>query len=169
LNNYARLMKENESKEHTLATITTAMIKNQKKGEPVHKWGRTRADDLKHWEPTSLIVEEFMTTDLFTVQKDDILEFVANLIDWQDIQYIPVEDDKKRLVGLVTMRRMFKEYSRAVNQGEEVLESVEEIMINNPITIHPEASIIEAMEIMESQQIGCLPVVKSNRLVGMIT
>lgn len=169
LNNYAALMKENESREHALATITTAMIKNQKKGEPVHKWGRARVEDLKHWKPSSLIVEEFMTTDLFTVQKDDILEFVANLIEWQGIQYVPVEDDKKRLVGLVTMRRMFKEYSQAVNQGEEVLESVEEIMIKNPITIHPEASIIEAMEIMESQQIGCLPVVKSNRLVGIIT
>ncbi|WP_372633553.1 glutamate-cysteine ligase family protein [Fodinibius sp.] len=169
LNNYARLMKENESKEHTLATITTAMIKNQKKGEPVHKWGRARAEDLKHWKPSSLIVEEFMTTDLFTVQKDDILEFVANLMDWQGIQHIPVEDDKKRLVGLVTMRMMFKEYSQAVNQGEKVMESVEEIMIENPITIHPEASIIEAMEIMESQQIGCLPVVKNNRLVGIIT
>lgn len=169
LNNYAALMKENESKEHTLAAITTAMIKNQKKGEPVHKWGRARVEDLKHWKPSSLIVEEFMTTDLFTVQKDDILEFVANLIDWQRIQYVPVEDDKKHLVGLVTMRMVFNEYSQAVNEEEEVMESVEDIMIRNPITIHPEASIIEAMEIMESQQIGCLPVVKNNRLVGIIT
>lgn len=169
LHNYAALMKENESREHALAAITTAMIKNQKKGEPVHKWGRARIEDLEHWQPSSLIVEEFMTTDLFTVQKDDILEFVANLVDWQRIQYVPVEDDKKRLVGLVTMRMIFNEYSKAVNQGETVPESVEDIMIDNPITIHPEASIIEAMEIMESQKIGCLPVVKNNRLVGIIT
>src|SRR5699024_11662805 len=47
--------------------------------------------------------------------------------------------------------------------------SVEDIMIENPITIHPEASIIEAIEIMESQKIGSLPVVKNNRLVGIIT
>jgi CBS domain-containing protein/gamma-glutamylcysteine synthetase len=169
LNNYASLMKDNESKEHTLAAITTAMIKNQKKGEPVHKWGRVRIEDLEHWQPASLIVEEFMTTDLFTVQKDDILEFVANLIDWRHIQYVPVEDDKKRLVGLVTMRMIFNEYSQSVNHDEEVVESVEDIMIDNPITIHPEASIIEAMEIMQSQEIGCLPVVKNNRLVGIIT
>lgn len=169
LHNYASMMKENESKEHTLAAITTAMIKNQKKGEPVHKWGRVRIEDLEHWKPSSLIVEEFMTTDLFTVQKDDILEFVANLIDWRRIQYVPVEDDKKRLVGLVTMRMIFNAYSKAVNHDEEVVESVEDIMIDNPITIHPEASIIEAMEIMQSQKIGCLPVVKNNRLVGIIT
>src|SRR5699024_5416984 len=59
LNNYSALMKRNESKEHTLAVIATAMIKNQKKGEPVHKWGRARIRDLEHWKPSSLIVEEF--------------------------------------------------------------------------------------------------------------
>ncbi len=169
LSNYASLMKEHKSKEQTLAAITTAMIKNQKKGEPVHKWGRARMEDLAHWKPSSLIVEEFMTTDLFTVQKDDLLEFTANLIDWRRIRYVPVEDDKKHLVGLVTMRMVFNAYSKAVNHDDDVVESVEEIMIENPITIHPEASIIEAMEIMDSQKIGCLPVVKNNRLVGIIT
>ncbi len=169
LDNYAALMKENPSKEQTLAAITTAMIKNQKKGEPVHKWGRARMEDLEHWKPSSLIVEEFMTTDLFTVQQDDLLEFTANLIDWRRIRYVPVEDDKKHLVGLVTMRMVFNAYSKAVNHDEDVVESVEDIMITNPITIHPEASIMEAMEIMGSQKIGCLPVVKNNRLVGIIT
>ena len=169
VNNYASLMKENNSKEQTLAAITTAMIKNQKKGEPVHKWGRARMEDLEHWQPSSLIVEEFMTTDLFTVQKDDILEFVADLIDWRRIRYVPVEDDKKHLVGLVTMRMIFRDYSKSVNHDEEPPETVEEMMIKNPITIHPEASIMEAMDIMDSQKIGCLPVVKNNRLVGIIT
>jgi CBS domain-containing protein/gamma-glutamylcysteine synthetase len=169
INNYSALMKENDSKEQTLAAITTAMVKNQKKGEPVHKWGRVRMEDLEHWKPSSLIVEEFMTTDLFTVQKDDILEFVSNLMDWRRIRYVPVEDDKKHLVGLVTMRMIFNAYSKSVNHDENVVESVEDIMIENPITIHPEASIMEAMDIMDSQQIGCLPVVKSNRLVGIIT
>ncbi len=169
INNYASLMKENNSKEQTLAAITTAMIKNQKKGEPVHKWGRARMEDLEHWEPSSLIVEEFMTTDLFTVQKDDILEFVSDLIDWRRIRYVPVEDEKKHLVGLVTMRMIFREYSKTIHHDEEPPETVDDIMIRNPITVHPEASIMEAMDIMDGQKIGCLPVVKNNRLVGIIT
>lgn len=169
INNYASLMKENNSKEQTLAAITTAMIKNQKKGEPVHKWGRARMEDLEHWQPSSLIVEEFMTTDLFTVQKDDIIEFVSDLIDWRRIRYVPVEDEKKHLVGLVTMRMIFREYSKTIHHEEGTPETVDDIMIRNPITIHPEASIVEAMDIMDSQKIGCLPVVKNNRLVGIIT
>jgi CBS domain-containing protein len=157
------------TREQALTALTNAMVKNQKKGEPVHKWGLAKLDDMEMWQPSSLLVEEFMTTDLFTVQKDDILELVANLINWRRIRYVPVEDDSKHLVGLVTMRMVFREYNDMIHQETDGSTSVEEIMIRNPITIHPEASILEAIEIMDQQQIGCLPVVKNNRLVGIIT
>lgn len=169
LENYANLMKENNSKEQVLTDITLAMIKYQKKGEPVHKWGRASMQALKDWKPSNLLVEEFMTTDLFTVQKDDILEFVANLLDWRRIRYVPVEDDKNHLVGLVTMRMIFREYNKVIHHDEKLKTTVKDIMIENPITIHPEASIVEAMDMMTKQKIGCLPVVKNNRLVGIIT
>jgi len=145
------------------------MIKNQKKGEPAHKWGLAKLNDMEMWQPSSLLVEEFMTTDLFTVQKDDIVELVANLFDWRRIRYLPVEDDSKHLVGLITMRMVFREFNNVVHHDSEVSKSVEDIMIRNPITIHPEASIVQAIDLMNSQSIGCLPVVKNNRLVGIIT
>jgi CBS domain-containing protein/gamma-glutamylcysteine synthetase len=157
------------SREQALTAITNAMIKNQKKGEPVHKWGLAKVEDMEMWQPSKLLVEEFMTTDLFTVQKDDILEFVANLIEWRRIRYVPVEDENKQLVGLITMRTVFKEFNKQIYQKESISQSVADLMIKNPITIHPEASILEAIDIMGSQKIGCLPVVKNNRLVGVIT
>lgn len=157
------------TREQALTAVTNAMIKNQKKGEPAHKWGIARADDMEMWQPSTLLVEEFMTTDLFTVQKDDIIELVANLIDWRRIRYVPVEDDSKHLVGLISMRMVFREYNSIVHDNGEASASVDDVMIRNPITIHPEASILEAIEIMDQQKIGCLPVVKNNRLVGIIT
>lgn len=137
----------------------------------MHKWGLAKIHDMEHWKPSKLMVEEFMTTDLFTVRKDDILEFVANLLDWRRIRYIPVEDDQKHLIGLITMRKVLREYTKVVNEDEEasVSQLVDDIMEQNPVTIHPEASIMEAMEIMQQQKIGCLPVVKNSRLVGVIT
>ncbi len=169
VNNYNRLRKQENPREQVLAAITTAMVKNQKKGEPAHQWGRVFMKELDNWKPATLLVEEFMTTDLFTVHKEDLLQFTANLIEWQKISYVPVEDKDHRLVGLMTMRGLFRYYSKKVNHNESIPETVEEIMIENPITIHPEASIIEAMDIMGSQKIGCLPVVKNNRLIGIIT
>lgn len=157
------------SREQALTAITNAMIKNQRKGEPAHKWGLAKVEDMEMWQPSKLVVEEFMTTDLFTVQKDDILELVANLMEWRRIRYVPVEDDNKHLVGLITMRTVFKEFNKEIHQKETIPQTVADLMIKNPITIHPEASILEAIEVMGSQMIGCLPVVKNNRLVGIIT
>ncbi len=157
------------TREQALTAITNAMIKNQRKGEPVHKWGLAKLDDMEMWQPSSLLVEEFMTTDIFTVQKDDIIELVANLFDWRRIRYIPVEDESKHLVGLISMRMIFRRFNNAIHNNEPLGESVEEVMIKNPITIHPEASILKAIDIMDAQKIGCLPVVKNNRLVGIIT
>lgn len=167
---YGKLIKDS-NREQTLSAITDAMIKNQKKGEPIHKWGLARFEEMEHWKPSNLKVEEFMTTDLFTVRKDDILEFVANLLDWRQIRYVPVEDDQKHLVGLITMRQLLREYSKTTeaNQNNEKPRPVSSLMIRNPITIHPEASIMEAMAIMREKQIGCLPVIKNSRLVGIIT
>mgnify|MGYP003639109888 CR=1 FL=1 len=166
---YSNLIKEN-NKEHSVSAITTSMLKNQKKGEPVHKWGLARVQDMDNWKPSSLLVEEFMTTDLFTARKEDLIEFTGNLMDWRKIRYIPIEDDQKHLVGLISMRMILREYSKAVTEDIEIVNRpISEFMIHNPITIHPEASIIEAMNIMQDQKIGCLPVVKNSRLVGIIT
>lgn len=168
LKSYSNLGKK-VSREQALTAITNAMIKNQKKGEPVHKWGLAKLEDMELWQPSKLMVEEFMTTDLFTVQQEDILELVANLMEWRRIRYVPVEDDNKQLVGLITLRMVFKEFNREIYQNKTVPRSVSEIMIKNPITIRPDASILEAIDIMDAQKIGCLPVVKNNRLVGVIT
>jgi CBS domain-containing protein len=157
------------TREQALTAVVNAMIKNQKKGEPAHKWGLAKLNDMEMWQPSSLLVEEFMTTDLFTVQRDDIIELVANLINWRRIRYVPVEDDNKHLVGLVSMRMVFREYNNIIHEQGEASTSVDDVMIRNPITIHPEASILEAVDIMDTQKIGCLPVVKNNRLVGIIT
>lgn len=99
-----------------------------------------------------------------------MIEFTSNLMDWRKIRYIPIEDDQKHLVGLISMRMVLREYSQMMNEGKDIVNlPVSDFMIQNPITIHPEASIIEAMNIMQEMQIGCLPVVKNSRLVGIIT
>ena len=168
LNSYSALLKEG-SKEQALVALTKAMIKNQNRQKPIHKWNPATLKDLKKWKPTELLVEEFMTTDIFTAQKNDIPEYVSELMDWRHLRYVPIENEEKRLVGLVTSRMLYKVYHNVVNCNEEPPDIVGEIMLENPITIHPESSIMEAMDVMGNNKIGCLPVVKNDRLVGIIT
>lgn len=43
---------------------------------------------------------------------DDILEFVAEIMDWQKLRDIPVEDEKGKLTGLATSRMLLHKFSQ---------------------------------------------------------
>jgi CBS domain-containing protein len=88
------------------------------------------------------------------------------MMDWRRIRYMPVEDEKGFLIGLITSRILLRS---CIRPGEKSTLTVEEVMIKNPLTIHPEATILEAMNLMQENRIGCLPIVKNNKLVGIIT
>ncbi|MGB3798671.1 MAG: CBS domain-containing protein, partial [Lewinella sp.] len=47
--------------------------------------------------------------------------------------------------------------------------TVGDLMISAPATISPDTTIKDAMHIMRNGKLGCLPVVKENELVGLIT
>ena len=162
-------LKKEVSTDEAVSVLTACMLKNQREGKPVHTWKLPKLNDLKEYRPAKLKVEEFMVTDLFTVRKEDIIEFVAEMMDWQNTRYIPVEDTKGKLIGLVTSRTLLKEFSKKQRLNDENTVTVEEVMVTNPVIINHDATIIEAMNLMKKHQVGCLPVVHGEELVGIIT
>ncbi len=168
LRTFSRLKKETSTDE-AITVMTAAMINNQDQSIPVHLWAEPNLSDLKEYRPSHLTVEEFMETDLFTVQKDDIIELVAEMMNWRKIRYMPVEDAKGKLIGLVTSRILLRYYTQKDNALGEKKQTVKDIMIAKPITVSPEASIMEALNLMRTNRIGCLPVVKNKELIGVIT
>lgn len=157
------------TRDEAMVVLTQSIIKNQEQEVPIHKWKAPKLKDLEEYRPGNLKVEEFMETDLFTVQKDDILELVAEMMDWRKIRYTPVEDKKGNLVGLVTSRLLLRHFSNRKIYNSRKVVTVNEIMITDPVTISPDATITEALETMREKKIGCLPVVYKDELVGIIT
>jgi CBS domain-containing protein len=47
--------------------------------------------------------------------------------------------------------------------------TVREIMVKDPVTVSPSTSSLEAMELMRTHRVGCLPVVDGDELVGIVT
>lgn len=162
-------LKEQVTSDEALTCLTAATVRNQKQNIPVHTWRESTPGDLEEWRPTRIKVEEFMTTDLFTVQKDDLAEMVAEMLDWRRIRYIPVENGKGELIGLVSSRMLLRHFSRRSRLTENEVVTVKELMVENPITVKPETTIMEAMYLMRENRIGCLPVVKGKELIGIIT
>lgn len=165
---YTKLIEE-VSKDEALTILTASIHKNQQKSMPVHNWELPEAGDLDDYRPAKLKVDEFMSTDLFTVQKDDLIELVTELMNWRGIRYIPVEDTKGRLCGLVSSRTLLRHFSQKCRGQNKEVTMVKQIMIEAPITIDPSSTIMEAMYVMRDNKIGCLPVVKNGELIGMIT
>ncbi|MEY4926134.1 MAG: hypothetical protein RI894_570 [Bacteroidota bacterium] len=169
LRSYNELRKQT-NRDETLATITAAMLKNQETNQPVHTWKQAVLQDLKDYEPTQLRVEDFMTTDLVTVQKDDLAELVANMMDWQQTRYIPVEGEDGKLVGFVTARMLLKHFVKATHhKNTDKILLVSDIMFNNPETLSPETLLGDALDLMDKIKLDCMPVVKDGELVGVLS
>ena len=157
------------NREEIFPSITSAIIEKQRDNEPIHKWALASVDDISDWEVSNILVEECMTTDLFTASTTDIVGWAAGVMDWRKIRYMPVEDNDQNLVGLITAKKILKCFVNAEHMDLANAEMIEKGMIKDPITIAPQASIVDAMTLMEKHKIGCLPVLDNKKLVGILT
>jgi CBS domain-containing protein/gamma-glutamyl:cysteine ligase YbdK (ATP-grasp superfamily) len=148
-----------------MRTITATMLEHQKKGEPLHKWGLAEISEKSDWIDNYQTVEQFMSKDLFTVRPEDVLDLAANLMNWKHVRHVPVEDDAGNLVGIISHRDLLKIF--AEKSKDEII--VRDVMKTNLLTIAPETSSLEALNLMRENNIGCLPIVKNEKLVGLIT
>jgi len=168
LDSFNKLMKET-TKDEAISTIVENIVQNQSSEKPVHKWPLAEINNFNTWNPEAFLVEEFMTTDLITVQKTDIIELVSEMMDFRRVRYVMVEDDKHNLQGCVSARSLLKWFNKKESTPNNEITTVDDVMIKNPITVAPTDTISEAIKIMDKERIGCLPVVEKSKLVGVIT
>lgn len=164
--------KTSESSAQVLARISSGIAERQLHNAPVHTWAPLESDEFKGDKRHVDKVGQFMTTDLFTVHENDIVDLVTNLMDWKHLRRIPVEDDDHALVGLVTHRDLIRHLARLGRKGDDqddIAAPVSTIMKRDIITVTPDTSSFEAFKLLQEHNIGCLPVVDDGRLVGIIT
>ena len=172
-------MKSRGSQGERLNAIVAATIERQKTGRPVVEWERARLDEIYGSRGGYNKVSQYMQTDLLAVQPDDPVELVADLMSWERVRHVPVEDAKGMLVGLVTSRAVLRHYAglakarasgEAPKSGAELdAISVADIMRTDLLTVTPDTLTVDAIAIMRKQRVGCLPVVQDGHIVAMIT
>ncbi|MEC9374408.1 MAG: hypothetical protein VYC34_11220, partial [Planctomycetota bacterium] len=87
-------MPADASRGEKMRAITAAMASRQQGGTPAHEWDPARAEEAGCWTRGHQRVEQYMTTDLFTVNQDELIDLVAAVMDWRHIRHVPVEDDQ---------------------------------------------------------------------------
>lgn len=149
--------------------LTAAMLANQKGTQPIHRWPILENAESDEWEHGYRTVGQFMSTDLFTVKPDDLIDLAASVMDWRHVRHVPVEDAAGRLVGLVTHRGLLRVMSNGNGFAEAKPVTVRDVMVENLLTVSPATSSLDAIELMRTNRVGCLPVVESGQLVGIVT
>ncbi|HKW74904.1 MAG TPA: CBS domain-containing protein [Terriglobales bacterium] len=113
-------------------------------------------------------VREVMTSEgLATATLDTTLTEIAQRMRDENVGAIPIVDDEDKLAGIITDRDIVV---RAIAEGDNPDEcTAEEILSEELHTIHPEADLEEAADLMASRQIRRLPVLEDDVIIGMIS
>jgi CBS domain-containing protein len=148
--------------------LTAAMLARQRDGEPVHRWPLARLDELEDRTVDYRTVEQFMTTDLYTVRPQDPVDLAASMMDWEHVRHVPVEDERGLLVGLVAHAALLHALDRTRETPAEPV-AVADIMERAPVTVPPETPTLAALEQLLATPAGCLLVVRGGRLAGIVT
>ena len=122
-------------------------------------------------------VSTWMTTPVITIRSDDSLFNAYNLMFENDVRRLPVVDSQDYLVGMLTMSDILQTVPFAPNDEEEAepsrllikLQTVEDIMSCDPVTITAEESVQEAAERMLEYKVSGLPVIEGEKVIGIIT
>lgn len=152
-----------------LTALVAGMVTRQEAGTPVAEWDLASiAEGRRAPRLDKTRVEHYMTTDLYTVHEDELVDLVASLMDWQHIRHVLVEDEEHRLVGLVSHRSLLR-YLVLAPRVEDRFASVKDIMHTDVVTVAPDTLTSDAVRLMREKGIGALPVVRDGQLVGIVT
>ena len=120
-------------------------------------------------------VKELMAENVETLDLNDTLSLADDVMEMNRIRHLPIMEEGL-LAGIVSPRDLFHAgLSTAMGFGSKAKKEymnailIKEVMTNDVITIGPEADVKEAARIMLEHRIGCLPVVDSGKLVGLIS
>ncbi len=111
-------------------------------------------------------IRSLMIKDPITVSDRTSVQEAIHLMQENSIRHLPVVSASEKLVGWVTLADMKQGLLPAVVTGL----SLADLMIKNPITIHPDADVETAAQIIYQKKIGGMPVVDGDdKVMGVIT
>lgn len=123
-----------------------------------------------------MIVSEVMSKKLITIKPSDSIEKAQKLMVKNSIRHLPVTNNSE-LLGIITesdIRGAFiRQNSNAKNAKTPNLDpakmKVTDNMTRSPLVVAPETCIEDAALMIYKNKIGALPVVKAEKLVGIVS
>jgi acetoin utilization protein AcuB len=123
-----------------------------------------------------MLVKDRMTHNPICGQPDMPVAEAQALMQQHNFRHLPILDADGKLVGLITQRSLIQAIPSgmrsvspaAINYALAKIRAYH-VMVKNAITIGEDVALEEAARIMADKKIGCLPVMRGDRLVGIIS
>jgi acetoin utilization protein AcuB len=110
-------------------------------------------------------IDSLMISDPITITEDASISEAIMIMKENSIRHLPVVAKENRLKGFVTLADL--KQGLMPSMVSDV--SLADLMIKDPIVVGPDDDIEIAARIIYQHKIGGMPVVKNNKLVGIIT
>ncbi|GLI85215.1 acetoin utilization protein AcuB [Rossellomorea marisflavi] len=119
-----------------------------------------------------MIIEEIMKSNVETLRPDDSIETAIRLMREKKIKHIPIVDDEMKVLGIISDRDVKDAAPSILNEQSAdftLKNPVRQIMQQQVITGHPLDFVEEVAALFYEHRISCLPILKADKLVGIIT
>jgi len=123
-----------------------------------------------------MLVKERMSCPVITILPDIPIWDAHRLMKKEVVRRFPVVDSRGHLLGIISEKNILNASpspatSLSIYEVNYLLSkiTVKDIMRKDVITIHEDAPLEEAARVMVDNKIGGMPVVRDNKLVGIIT
>lgn len=125
-------------------------------------------------------VKDLMTQSVVTVHPSDRMQVVADIFENQNFHHLPVVDDNRQVVGMVSLHDYYKVLnaftifstanSRSANEVTLRALLTRDVMTKQLATIHQDEPIEKAVGMFQENMFHALPVVNDKKeLVGILT
>ena len=131
-----------------------------------------------NWETgkSGMNVSEIMTKKPVTVRRNDMLYTALQKMEQAGCHHLPVMSGANHLIGIITDKDCYMalniplvEHDRWHENQQARQLRVKDAMTPAPIIVEPSTSAAEAARYMLVNHISCLPVMRGETLVGIIT
>ena len=120
---------------------------------------------------------EIMTRRVVTVELDDSLATVKQIFDSLHFHHLLVIGSDKKLCGVISDRdllRAISPYAGTVSENARDLATLKkrahQIMTRSPVTLSPDASVADAIQLFLGHRVSCIPIVDEGfRAVGIVS
>lgn len=119
---------------------------------------------LKGNQQSSVRLSDIMSYPVTTVHEDATVDDAAMLMREKGCTGMPVVDDRNHLVGIIS-RRDFKK----IRKDSHMQSPVKAFMSREVVWISPKKSAVDAVRLMIKYDIGRIPVLQDDELIGIVT